>query len=52
VTQGTVFHDGDGGSIGLFLSNNDAASFVAEVLDFNDAVGEAISFYRRIPAKR
>lgn len=41
----------EGGRIDYFCHYNDAASFVAEVLDFNDAVGEAISFYRAHPGE-
>lgn len=39
----------EGGRIDYFCHYNDAASFVAELLDFNDAVGTAIEFYRQHP---
>ena len=39
----------EGGRIDYFCHYNDAASFVAELIDFNDAIGSAIAFYALHP---
>lgn len=39
----------EGGRIDYFCHYNDAASFVAELFDMNDAVSQAILFYRQHP---
>ena len=41
----------EGGRIDYFCHYNDAGSFVAELLDFNDAVRSALDFYAAHPAE-
>ena len=41
----------EGGRIDYFCHYNDAASFVAELLDFNSAVQSALTFYEQHPSE-
>ena len=41
----------EGGRIDYFCHYNDAGSFVGELLDMNDAVGAALSFYAEHPSE-
>ena len=41
----------EGGRIDYFCHYNDAGSFVAELLDMNEAVGSALAFYAKHPSE-
>lgn len=49
--KGRFFMMVEGGRIDYFCHYNDAGSFVAEVLDFDEAVGAALAFYAEHPTE-